>query len=74
MLIEVVEDKPEYAQTLKVEAHQDKVSLFDNLSVGDEVEVSCNLRGKAYTGKDGKLNAINSLVCWKLTKVSGMPF
>jgi hypothetical protein len=67
LIIEYAEN-PEYKEYLKFEAVQDKVNLFDTVKVGEKVEVSFNLRGRAHT-KDGKTSYFNSLVAWKLNKL-----
>ncbi len=70
LIIEYAEN-PTYPEYIKFEALQDKTALFDSLSAGDEVEVSFNLRGRPWTDKAGKTSYFNSLVVWKLVKISG---
>lgn len=47
----VVTTADDYPQDIKIELIKDKVSLLENLKVGDQVEVSINLRGNEYNGK-----------------------
>ncbi len=61
--------KPEYPQHIKFDLNQDKVTLADNLKIGDKVSISFNLGGREYT-KDNKTSYFNSLQIWKLTKLS----
>lgn len=62
---------PQYPEEIKIEATQDRVSLFDNIYAGDEVEVSFNLRGRKWVNKDGIAQWFNSLVAWRVNKVTG---
>lgn len=55
-----------YPEYIKFEALQDKVSLFDELRPGDDIEVSFNLRGRPWTDKNGKTSYFNSLVVWRI--------
>lgn len=63
-------ENPQFVEYIRFEATQDRVSLFDNLSVGDDVEVSFNLRGRPWTNKDGVTTYFNSLVAWRVTKLA----
>lgn len=71
LIVEYIENNPSYPEYLKFETLQDKCSLLDNVKPGDEVEVSFNLRGRPWTGKDGKKQYFNSLVLWKINTGGG---
>jgi hypothetical protein len=62
-------ENPSYPEYIKFEALQDKVSLFDGLRPGDEVEVFFNLRGRPWTDRNGKTSYFNTLVVWKMNKL-----
>ncbi len=66
LVVEYAEN-PQYPEFVKFEAIQDKCALLDNLQVGAEVEVSFNLKGRAYTDKMGKKGYFNSLHVWKVS-------
>lgn len=66
-------ENPQFVEYIKFEANQDRVSIFDGLSVGQEVEVSFNLRGRPWTNKEGVTTYFNSLVAWRVTKLSSDP-
>src|SRR5690606_30604690 len=66
-------ENPQFVEYIKFEATQDRVNLFDNLNSGDEVTVSFNLRGRPWTNKEGVTSYFNSLVAWRVNKVSGSP-
>ncbi len=66
-------ENPQFIEYIRFEATQDRTSLFDNLNVGDEVEVAFNLRGRPWTNKDGVTSYFNSLVAWRVSKVTTEP-
>lgn len=66
-LVVIVAENPQYPEYISFQAVQDKVNLFDNLSVGQEVEVSFNLRGRPWTNKEGVTTYFNTLQAWKVT-------
>lgn len=66
LILEYAEN-PTYPEYVKFEAVQDKVNLFDNIKVGDNVELFFNLRGRPWTDKVGKTSYFNTLSVWRLT-------
>lgn len=72
-LIIAYAENPQFVEYIRFEATQDRVSQFDGLSIGDEVEVSFNLRGRPWTNKDGVTTYFNSLVAWRVTKLKTDP-
>ena len=66
-------ENPQFVEYIRFEATQDRTTLFDNLNVGDEVEVAFNLRGRPWTNKDGVTSYFNSLVAWRVSKVTTEP-
>jgi len=69
LIVEYAEN-PQFVEYIRFEATQDRVSIFENLVVGDEVEVSFNLRGRPWTNPQGVTTYFNSLVAWRVTKVA----
>lgn len=65
LIVEYAEN-PQYPEFIKFEATQDKVSLFDAVKVGDQVEVFFNLRGRPWTDKAGKTSYFTSLIAWRI--------
>src|SRR5690606_4175799 len=65
LILEYAEN-PSYPEYVKFEAVQDKVSLFDNIQVGDQVELFFNLRGRPWTDKTGKTSYFNTLAVWRI--------
>lgn len=69
-LIVAYAENPQFVEYIRFEATQDRVNIFDSLAIGDEVEVSFNLRGRPWTNKEGVTTYFNSLVAWRVTKVA----
>jgi single-strand DNA-binding protein len=59
-MVVTVEDG-KYPQEIVMEFLQDKVSLLDNVSEGQEIKVSFDIRGREYNGR-----YFNNLVGWKI--------
>ena len=57
---------PEYPEFVKVELIQEKVSLLDNLNVGDEINVLINIKGRKWEDKEGNIKYFNSIQGWKI--------
>lgn len=62
-------DNQTYPQYIKLEANQDKVTIFDGLVSGQEIEASVNLQGRLWTDKNGVTTAFNTLNVWKINKL-----
>lgn len=56
----------QYAQTVEVEIQQDKTELFSGVSIGSEVKLYINLRGREWQPAEGEAKVFNTLVCWKM--------
>lgn len=65
LVVEYAENA-QYPEQIQFEAVNDRCALLDELREGDEVTVHFNLKGRAYTGKDGKKGHFNSLALWKI--------
>jgi len=63
-VVEVEDGK--YPQFINLECLQDKVSLLDDLRVGDRVHAKIDIRGREHNGR-----YFNSLVCWNV-KADGL--
>jgi len=57
----VTVDDGKYPQEINLEFLQDKVSLLDTVSEGQEIKVFFDIRGREYNGK-----YFNNLVGWKI--------
>jgi hypothetical protein len=66
-------ENPQYPEFVKLELVQDKCDLIDNLSIGQEVDVHFNLRGRKWTDPQGEIKYFNSLQAWRIDPVSSSP-
>lgn len=62
-----------YMQYIKFQLNQDRCTLIDNHKKGDEVKVSFNLSGRAYTTKTGETGYITNLVAWRIQPLGSAP-
>ena len=63
-----------YPQDILFQSVQDKCSMLDGYTEGDNVEVSFNLRGREWTSPQGEVKYFNTLDAWRIEKVGqGMP-
>lgn len=69
-LIVAYAENPQFVEYLNFQATQDRVSIFDNLQIGDDIEVSFNLRGRPWTNAQGVTTYFNSLVAWRIIKLA----
>lgn len=64
----IVTTQEQYPQPLSIEFLQDKVNLVDNITVGDDIKVSINLRGREWTSPEGVTKYFNSITGWRIEK------
>ena len=69
-VIEVQKDT--YSDFIKLQLTQDKCGLIDSFNIGDQVEVSINIKGRKWE-KDGKVSYFNTLEAWRIKKTSSSP-
>ncbi len=65
-------ENPMYPEFVKFELIQDRCDLIEPFSLGDEVEVDFNLKGRKWTDKEGGTKYFNSLQAWKIAPVQDM--
>jgi hypothetical protein len=65
----VITTEEQYPQPLLIEFVQDKTSLPDNFSVGQQVKVSINLKGREWTSPQGETKYFNSIQGWRIEQV-----
>ena len=64
--------KDTYSDFIKLQLTQDKCSLIDSFNIGEQVEVSINIKGRKWE-KDGKVSYFNTLEAWRIKKTSSSP-
>lgn len=62
----VLTTQDQYPQQILIEFVQDKCSLLDNVSVGADVKVNINVRGREWINPEGQAKYFNSLQGWKI--------
>lgn len=67
----VVTTDEQYPQMLMIDFIQDKVDLLNSYSVGQDVKVSINLRGREWINPQGEAKYFNSIQGWRIEKVDG---
>ncbi len=69
----VVTTNEQYPQPIMVEFVQDKTDLLNNFSVGQDVKISINLRGREWTNPQGEVKYFNSIQGWRIENMAGAP-
>lgn len=70
----LTENTSQYPQDILFQAVQDRCALLDAIKIGEQVEVSFNLRGREWTSPQGEVKYFNSLDAWRIEKVAqGIP-
>ena len=59
-----------YPQHVSFQVTQDKCTILDQFSDGEELKVQFNLRGREWNGPQG-IKYFNTLEAWRIEKVSG---
>lgn len=60
-----------YPQDVQIELINDNISLINNHSVGDVVEVGINIRGREWINPEGVAKYFNSIQGWKVATYNG---
>jgi len=69
-VIEVVNERNiEWNDFIKFQATQDKCDVLNGYNVGEDIEVSFNVRGRKWE-KEGKTNYFSNLEAWNFEKVN----
>ncbi len=66
-------ENPQYPEFLKFELIQDKCDILDKFSIGQEVEVHFNLKGRKWTDPQGEVKYFNNLQAWRIMDVDSQP-
>lgn len=63
-------ENPQYPEFIKFEFIQEKCDFLDSYEIGEEVDISFNLKGRKWTDPQGTVKYFNTLQAWKLDKKS----
>jgi hypothetical protein len=64
----VVTTDEQFPQHISIEFNQDKCAVLDKYSIGDDVEVGINLKGREWTNPQGETKYFNSIQGWNIKK------
>ncbi len=65
----VITTQEQYPQHILIEFVQDKTNLLDQYAVGQDVNVSINIRGREWTNPQGETKYFNSIQGWRIQNV-----
>lgn len=59
-------ENPQYPEVIKFELIQSNCEQLDGVQVGDQLNVSFNLKGRKWTDPNGQVKYFNSLQAWRI--------
>lgn len=62
----LTDNSSQYPQHISFQLTQDKCNLIDPYTVGSEIKVHFNLRGREWTSPQGEIKYFNTLEAWRL--------
>ena len=60
-----------YPQYITVQFTQEKTELITQNNIGEQVEVSINLRGREWKSPTGEIKYFNTIEGWQINEVQG---
>ena len=69
----VVETDEKFPQQIEFQLTQDKCDYLDQYKLGEQVNVSLNIRGRSWTNPQGETKYFNTLEAWKIERVGATP-
>jgi hypothetical protein len=69
----VVETEETYPQPILIQLTQDKCTLLDLFRVGQDVEVSVNLKGREWNSPQGETKYFNTIEAWRINSGTSTP-
>ena len=68
----VEESSSQYPQLIQMQVTQDKCVLLDGFTLGQDVSINFNIKGREWTSPAGDVKYFTTLEAWKL-EASGSP-
>ncbi|RRO19626.1 DUF3127 domain-containing protein [Flavobacteriaceae bacterium 14752] len=65
----VITTEEQYPQFLNIEFVQDKTDLVDKFSVGEQVKIGINLKGREWVSPQGETKYFNSIQGWRIERL-----
>ena len=69
----VVTTDEQYPQHILINFVQDKCNLLATTKIGDQVNISVNLRGREWVNPQGETKYFNDIQGWKVSHISQAP-
>ena len=58
-----------FSNDILIQLTKDKVTLINDINIGDMLEVEININGKCWLNPQGEEKYFNSLNAWKVSKI-----
>ena len=58
-----------FSNDILIQLTKDKVTLINDINIGDMLEVEVNLKGKEWTSPSGEVKYFNTIEAWKVSKI-----
>ena len=58
-----------FSNDILIQLTKDKVTLINDINIGDLLEVDVNLKGKEWTSPSGEVKYFNTIEAWKVSKI-----
>ena len=58
-----------FSNDILIQLTKDKVTLINDINIGDLLEVEVNLKGKEWNSPSGEVKYFNTIEAWKIQKV-----
>lgn len=68
LVLTTLEDK--YPQDISIQFNQDNTYLLDEFSIGDNVVIKFNLKGREWTNQQGEVKYFNTIEGWAIQIIS----
>lgn len=69
----VIITQEQYPQPISIEFLQEKCDVLNDYKVGDSIKVGINIRGREWVSPLGETKYFNSIVGWKVDKLTDAP-
>lgn len=60
-----------YEQLISIQFTQDKCDVLNSYAVGQQVEISINIKGREWTSPSGEVKYFNTIEGWRIESVGG---
>jgi hypothetical protein len=58
-----------FSNDILIQLTKDKVTLINDINIGDLLEVDVNLKGKEWNSPSGEVKYFNTIEAWKVSKI-----